>query len=307
MKHLGDGVMVVFGSASSALTCAVIMQQTVELANRECEHSVGLRVGLSGGEVAHEEDDYFGDPVVEAARLCATSEGGQILASDVVRLMAGRRNRHQCKPFGAVPLKGLPHPVDTVEVMWEPLDGVSGKIGIPLPGRLGVHPETGVVGRAAELKTLADAATRTAIGEGRQVILVSGEAGLGKTTLVAEAARRAFQNGACVLFGHCEEGLATPYQLFAEALGHYITHATEDQLLAHVVAHGSELNRLVPLLASRVPDLRRQGRPMPTPSASSSLPPWWTSLLTRRPNSPSSSYSMISSGRTREACTCSST
>jgi class 3 adenylate cyclase len=255
LKHLGDGVMVVFGSASSALTCAVVMQQTVELDNRRCEHSVGLRVGLSGGEVAHEEEDYFGDPVVEAARLCAACQGGQILASDVVRLMAGRRNRHQCKFFGAVPLKGLPHPVDTVEVIWEPLDGGGGKVGIPLPERLGVHPETGVVGRAPELKTLADAATRTAIGEGRQVILVSGEAGLGKTTLVAEAARRAYQNGACVLFGHCEEGLATPYQLFAEALGHYITHATEDQLLAHVGVHGSELNRLVPMLASRIPDL----------------------------------------------------
>ena len=36
---------------------------------------------------------------------------------------------------------------------------------------------------------------------------------------LAEAARAAFDNGACVLFGHCEEDLATPYQLFAEALG----------------------------------------------------------------------------------------
>ena len=87
------------------------------------------------------------------------------------------------------------------------------------------------------------------------MLLVSGEAGLGKTTLVAEAARSAFDNGACVLFGHCEEDLATPYQLFAEALGHYVTHAPEDQLLAHVEAHGSELSRLVPALASSIPDL----------------------------------------------------
>lgn len=255
LKHLGDGVMVVFGSASSALTCAVVMQQGVDLENRRCEHSVGLRAGLSGGEVAHEDDDYFGDPVVEAARLCAASQRGQILASDVVRLMAGRRNRHPCNAVGAVPLKGFPHPVEAVEVVWEPVEGAGGKVGIPLPGRLGVHPDAGVVGRASELRMMADAATRTAVGEGREVILVSGEAGLGKTTLVAEAARMAFHNGACVLFGHCEEDLATPYQLFAEALGHYITHAPEDQLLAHVEVHGSELNRLVPMLASRIPDL----------------------------------------------------
>ena len=58
-----------------------------------------------------------------------------------------------------------------------------------------------------------------------------------------------------MLFGHCEEDLATPYQLFAEALGHYVTHAPEDQLVAHVAAHGSELARLVPALASRIRDL----------------------------------------------------
>ena len=87
------------------------------------------------------------------------------------------------------------------------------------------------------------------------MLLISGEAGLGKTTLVAEAARVAFDTGACVLFGHCEEDLATPYQLFAEALGHYVTHAPEDQLLAHVEAHGSELSRLVPTLASRIREL----------------------------------------------------
>ena len=51
---------------------------------------------------------------------------------------------------------------------------------------------------------------------------MSGEAGVGKTTLIAEAARAAFDGGACVLFGHCEEDLATPYQLFAEALGHLV-------------------------------------------------------------------------------------
>ena len=87
------------------------------------------------------------------------------------------------------------------------------------------------------------------------MVLVSGEAGLGKTTLVAEVARSAFDSGATVLFGHCEEELATPYQLFAEALGHYVTHAPQAELEAHVAAHGSELSRLVPALASRVPGL----------------------------------------------------
>ena len=96
---------------------------------------------------------------------------------------------------------------------------------------------------------------RVAASEGREVLLISGEAGLGKTTLVAEAARAAFDNGAVVVFGHCEEGLATPYQLFAEALGYFVTHAPEDRLLDHIAAHGSELSKLTPALASRIPDL----------------------------------------------------
>ena len=37
---------------------------------------VHLRVGISVGEVAHEDDDWFGTPVVEAARLCTAADGG---------------------------------------------------------------------------------------------------------------------------------------------------------------------------------------------------------------------------------------
>jgi class 3 adenylate cyclase len=254
VKGLGDGLMVVFASASAAMSCAVAMQQGVERDNRDREHSVNMRVGLSGGEVSREDGDYFGDPVIEAARLCAACEGGQILAAHVLPLMAGRRSRHQCRSVGPLNLKGLPDPVETVEVLWEPLRGSESGM-LPLPRRLAVRPAVGVVGRQVETATITDAVKLVAAGEGRQVLLVSGEAGLGKTTLVAEGARAAFDDGACVLFGHCEQDLATPYQLFAEALGHYVTRAGESQLLAHVGDHGSELARLVPALASRIPDL----------------------------------------------------
>jgi tetratricopeptide (TPR) repeat protein len=151
--------------------------------------------------------------------------------------------------------KGLPDPIETVEVMWEPLAPSDGVTTTPLPNRLGLRPNVGVIGRNADLLTVNDAVKRVTAGEGREVILVSGEAGLGKSTLVAEAARVAFDAGACVLFGHCEEDLATPYQLFSEALGHYVTHAPEDVLLAHVAPHGSELVPLVPTLSNRIPEL----------------------------------------------------
>ncbi len=253
VKNLGDGLMAVFGAASAAFACAVAMQQGVERDNASREEAVGLRVGLSGGEVMREDHDYFGDPVVEASRLCTACDGGQILAADVVRLMAGRRGHHQCRALGTSVLKGLTEPIETVEVCWEPLS-LTGT-GIPLPGRLSVRPSVGVVGRDTELEQITEALKRVAAGEGREFLLVSGEAGLGKTTLAAEAARAAFGTGSVVLFGHCEEDLATPYQLFAEALGHYITHVPEDDLYANVMEYGAELVPLVPALAARIPDL----------------------------------------------------
>src|SRR5438046_7506857 len=46
VKNLGDGLMVAFGSASAALSCAVAMQQGIDRDNRDREQAVGLRVGL---------------------------------------------------------------------------------------------------------------------------------------------------------------------------------------------------------------------------------------------------------------------
>ncbi len=256
VKNLGDGLMVVFDSASTALACAVAMQQGVDRDNRNRLHpAVGLRIGLSGGDVIPEDGDYFGDPVVEAARLCALCDGGQILAADIVRLTAGRRSPHTYRNHGELTLKGLPDPVECVEVLWEPLAGGASVTEIPLPARLPVRPGPGVIGRDRELSMIDDAVKSIADGEAPEALLISGEAGQGKTTLVAEGARRAFDDGSCVLFGHCEEDLATPYQLFAEALGHFVAHAPDEELLTHVVTHGSELLRLVPSLAGRIPDL----------------------------------------------------
>jgi class 3 adenylate cyclase len=80
IKHLGDGLMVVFEAPSAAATCAVAMQVAVDRHNRELEHPLGLRVGLHTDEVAREDEDYFGTAVVVAQRLCKHGGGGQIFA-----------------------------------------------------------------------------------------------------------------------------------------------------------------------------------------------------------------------------------
>jgi hypothetical protein len=125
---------------------------------------------------------------------------------------------------------------------------------IPLPPRL-ASAAGEFVGRRDELEQIADAWSRVAQEPLREIVLVAGEAGLGKTTLAAKAARAAHEQGADVLFGHCEEDLIVPYQLFVEALSQFVTHASEEQLRAHVAEHGSELSRIVPALAKRIPEL----------------------------------------------------
>ena len=253
VKNLGDGLMVMFPLASAALACAVGMQQAVDQDNAAADRPLGLRVGLSSGEATEEGGDYFGDPVIEAARLCAQAGSGQILASDLVRSSAGRRSSHSYTPLGLLELKGLPEPLETLEVGWESIVADNALTGnVPLPSRLTRPPGVGVIGRALELEILGDAAKRAFSGAGREIVLLSGEPGQGKTTLVAELARRTHESGALVLLGRCDEELGAPYRPFHEALTHLVAHTDEPILRAHVAVHGGELARLVPALEQRL-------------------------------------------------------
>jgi class 3 adenylate cyclase/tetratricopeptide (TPR) repeat protein len=253
VKNTGDGLMVVFSTASAALTCAVAMQQAVYRHNQASGRALGVRIGLSSGEVTPDDGDYFGDSVVEAARLCALAEGGQILAAELTRHTAGRRAPHSFRPLGELELKGIPEPVATIEVGWEPLAPGEGEAGnAELPVRLSLMPEVGVVGRREELGILEAAFKRVSARDGREVVLIAGEAGMGKTTIASEFARGAHGQGATVLFGHCEEETGAPYQPFREALGHYVTHAPQTMLTSHVEFSGPNLGLMIPALGSRL-------------------------------------------------------
>jgi adenylate cyclase len=146
VKNLGDGLMVICETPTAALACAVGMQQAVERANRVAAERLTMRVGISLGEATESDGDFFGDPVVEAARLCSMADGGQILATDVVRVVAGRHAVHELVPAGVLQLKGLPIPVACVEVRWEPL-ALADEVGVPLPARLTAGSRGAFVGR----------------------------------------------------------------------------------------------------------------------------------------------------------------
>lgn len=254
VKSTGDGLMLSFISAADAVACAVALQQVTDRPARRAPNQavvpVSIRVGVSSGEATREDADLYGPPVVEASRLCATAAPGQILASEVVRLLA-RGKGHTFISVGDLSLKGLPEPVPVCEVKWEPLAPAA---GVPLPPRLATTQPLGLFGRSVEQEVLAEAWSGANEGQ-RRVVLLAGEPGIGKTRLAAETARAARADGATVLFGFCDEDIALPYHPFVEALRHYVAHAPEDVLAAHVHTHQGELSRLVPELRARVAGL----------------------------------------------------
>ena len=88
VKNLGDGLMVVFDGVTAALDGAVAMQQAI--AGRRSDEPMTIRVGVASGDCDVDDGDYFGLPVVEAARLSAKAQSGEILATELVRMLAGR-------------------------------------------------------------------------------------------------------------------------------------------------------------------------------------------------------------------------
>lgn len=250
VKHLGDGLMATFGAASDAVTAAVAMQSAIDRLAHKSGEALAIRVGVSAGDVQWEGDDCFGTPVVEAKRLCDAADPGVILVSEVVRLLAGTRAGHRYEATGPLELKGLAEPVGAFSVPWERTPALS----FALPAPLAVVETVPYVGRDEQRKVLLDAYKAASAGEGRTVLL-AGEPGIGKTRLASELARVAHYEGCAVLFGRCDDGLAVPYQPFAEALGGYVATVDSATLAAQLGPWGGDLARLLPQLPSLVPGL----------------------------------------------------
>lgn len=258
VKTLGDGLLATFDSASDAVAAAVAAQHAVTARNRRAPHvdPLSVRIGLSSGDVVWEDDDCFGTPVVEAKRLCDMADGGTIVVAEVVRLLAGSRGGHVFESVGQVDLKGLAVAVSAYRVPVPAEAGAAGH-GITLPAQLvpGGQGSVAFVGRGPERSVLADEWKEVVADGHRHVALIAGEPGVGKTRLAAEAARSAYDDGAIVAFGRCDDDLAVPYQPWVEAITALVTGSSGADLARWCATFGGDLARLVPLIADRVPDL----------------------------------------------------
>jgi DNA-binding SARP family transcriptional activator len=114
------------------------------------------------------------------------------------------------------------------------------------------------VGRESVLEQLGDELTRADAGTGRMIVL-TGEAGVGKSRLVAEFAADARARGCCVLWGGtAEHANHLAYGPFAVALESYVADRSD--------AERMELAQRFPALAPFVPSLGIGTEPRPLPN-----------------------------------------
>jgi class 3 adenylate cyclase/tetratricopeptide (TPR) repeat protein len=248
----GDGFLARFDTPASAVRAAATTVAAV------APLGIEIRAGLHTGEVELHGDQIAGVGVHLAARVMAQADPGQVLVSSTVRdLMAG--SGLGFVDLGVRHLKGFaegwrlfaldPATVRGSEaepVVWKPLTQVRDGLRVRFPG-LSVSPT--FVGRAEELQLLQATRTQAAGGE-PAVVLVGGEAGVGKTRLVAELTAQCVADGIRVLAGGCVPvgGDGLPYAPIVEALRPLPEELGVDAMCELAGPSWRELARVLPSL-----------------------------------------------------------
>ncbi|WP_212825701.1 adenylate/guanylate cyclase domain-containing protein [Polymorphospora rubra] len=192
-KLTGDGIMAVFGApvaheddAERAVRAALSMQRAVRRVlddERGGGAPLGLRVGLNTGDVvagiqAAIEYTVIGDTVNTAARLADAAAIGAVYAgattSTATRHVASWRHLRPLR------LKGKREPVEAYELL-----GL-----LDAPGtRSGLGDEAPFVGRDAEIGRVAGRLAEVIDQDEPRVLVMTAEAGIGKSRFAAEVER----------------------------------------------------------------------------------------------------------------------
>jgi class 3 adenylate cyclase/predicted ATPase len=188
-KYMGDGVLVYFGypqahedDAERAVRAGLALVAAV--GDLKTHATLQTRVGIATGLVvvgdligsgASQEQTIVGETPNLAARLQGVAEPNSVVVAESTRKLVG--NLFELHDLGVTDLKGIVGPVRA----WAALRSAS------VESRFEALHATGLielVGREEELELLLRRWSRAKTGEG-QVVLLSGEPGIGKSRLTA--------------------------------------------------------------------------------------------------------------------------
>lgn len=184
----GDGVFLVFPSASDAVAAAVAIQRALAEEPWPPDEALRLRIGVHTGEPELVDEDYVGMDVVIAARICASAHGEQIVISRSTREVAGDKlvRDVEYRPLGRHRLKDVPSTEQLFQIVapglradFPPLRTVGATTFPALHHRL--------VGRADALQRIGALISRQDV----RLVTVTGPGGAGKSRLALEAAAAA--------------------------------------------------------------------------------------------------------------------
>ncbi len=251
-KVLGDAIVALFGApvaheddAERAVRAALKMQETIRALDRVAGVSLRMRIGVNTGEALvgaiRGDNDYtaMGDAVNTANRLQSAARPGTVLVGSATHEATSRVIRYE--RVGPVQVKGRGEDVDAY-VALEPFG---------LPGERRGRSTSPLVGRDGELAVLRQAVDTSIAHRRAQLLLLLGDAGVGKTRLALELVQRVSAgHDALVLSGRCVPyGEANVWWPVAEAMRQALEVTAElsaEEVRARVVAGVSHAFRLAP-------------------------------------------------------------
>ena len=185
-QYVGDGALIYFGyprahedDPERAIRAALAMVRDVATLRTPAGEPLAVHIGIASGRVVAgdlfaKERAVIGETPNLAARLVDLGAAGEIVVSAQTRALTG--NLFEMRDLGPQRLKGLPLPVTAYTVLSErPLE-------TRFEARQGATLAP-MVGREAELAFLTERWRLAAKGRG-QVVVLTGEAGIGKSRIV---------------------------------------------------------------------------------------------------------------------------